>query len=79
MALLEAIFTELRRKPQLVEVHPNSQKSFKKSEKTPPPSKFIADSSAISTMLRTLRENGTSREGAGQLPALLVDQGQLPN
>jgi hypothetical protein len=30
-------------------------------------------------MLRSLRGSLTPREGAGQLPALLLDQGPLPN
>jgi len=29
-------------------------------------------------MLQPLRGKSTSREGAGQLPGLLLDQGQLP-
>src|SRR3712207_795251 len=31
------------------------------------------------SMLQLLREGGTSREGAGPLPALLLDQGSLPD
>jgi hypothetical protein len=38
-------------------------------KETPRASKFIGDSSPISTMLQPLRGKGTSREGAGPLPA----------
>jgi hypothetical protein len=56
----------------------STRKYFRKNrKKAPTPSKFIGNSSAISNVVQTLRGNRTPREGAGPLPALLLETYRL--
>jgi hypothetical protein len=74
--------SRLTGKPNSAEAAPYSQKVAENNKnvgkRRPMPSRFIGNSSHISTMLQLLPGEGTSREGAGPLPALLLDQGSPP-